>query len=75
MFHYIPGLYLVCTRYVLGMYCYVLVHTRKNQKLNVQNVQIRTVNLVHSSILRAIQLHYQHAFHGNVYDQYMVYSP
>jgi hypothetical protein len=74
MYHYIPGLYLVCTWYVLGTYRYVLVRTWKNQNLNAQNVQIRTVNLVHS-ILRAIPLRYQHAFHGNVYGQYMVYSP
>ncbi len=74
MFHYIPGLYLVCTWYVLGTYCYILVHTRKNQILNAQNVQFRTVDLMHS-ILRAIPLRYQRAFHSYVYGQYMIYSP
>jgi hypothetical protein len=57
---------LVCTWYVLGTYWYVLVHTRRNKTTNAQNIWIRTIYLMHS-ILRAITLLYQHAFHGDMY--------
>jgi hypothetical protein len=50
-----------CTWTVLGMY--LLVRTLKNQKMNEHNVENRTVDLMHS-ILCAIPLCYQSAFHG-----------
>ncbi len=58
----VPGLYLVCT-------WYILVRTRINQKMNVHNIENQTVDLMHS-ILCAIPLHYQSAFHGVIYGYY-----
>jgi hypothetical protein len=55
-------MYLVCTWYVLSTYLYVL----KNKKTNEHNIENKTVDLMHS-ILHAISLHYQHAFHGDIY--------
>jgi hypothetical protein len=60
MYHYVLGLYLVCT-------WYVLVCILKNKKMNVHNVWNRTVDLMHS-ILRALLLRYQRAFHGDTKD-------
>ncbi len=63
-------IYYVCPRYVLGMYS---VHTStywyilgKTKKTNLQNIQIQTVDLMHS-ILCPIQLRYKRAFHGDIY--------
>jgi hypothetical protein len=67
----------LCPEYVLsmysvhtGMYWYIL-----GEKKNAQNIQIQTVDLMHS-ILRSIQLRYQSAFRGDdIYALYMVYIP
>ncbi len=56
MYHYVLFLYLVCTQYVL-------VHTRKTKNTKLHNVKAQTVNLMRS-ILHAIPLRYQRAFHG-----------
>jgi hypothetical protein len=58
MYQYVLGLYSVCT-------WYILVSTRKNQKMNAHYVRIQTVNLMHS-ILRAIPLRYERSFHGDI---------
>ena len=58
MYYAEPGLFLVCT-------WYVLVHTRKNKKFNAHDVGIRTVDFMHSN-QRAVPLRYQRAFHGDI---------
>ncbi len=51
-------MYSVCTQCVLGMYS-------KIPKMNLHNVGIRTVNLMHS-ILRTMPLRYKRSFHGDI---------
>jgi hypothetical protein len=52
-----PGLYLVCT-------LYVLVHTRKNKKIKLYKVGYRTQDLMHTNWW-VIPLGYHRAFLGD----------